>query len=250
MSLSTRQPGSIPEDPDDLVECGFPDSMKALPSAPPAANHGDSVRRPRFHLRNAATESFYFLSALHLLRISTQAKTRKGLAGPFWSDYFGTLENLHGWDDGDSFLTNYLGHPLMGAVAGMIQIHNDPHGDPEMFGTKPAYWRSRLKALGWATAFSVQFELGVFSEAAIGNVGLSPRKESRHPMAYVDLVVTPVLGTGWLIAEDAIDRYVTSKLEGRIANRSLRLSVRSAMNPARTIANLFRMRPPWHRTDR
>src|SRR5262249_28473254 len=33
-------------------------------------------------------------------------------------------------------------------------------------------------------------------------------------MAYVDLVVTPVVGAGWLVGEDMIDRYLIQRRDG------------------------------------
>ena len=52
---------------------------------------------------------------------------RRGLRGPFFSDYVNSVESIHGWGDGDPFAVNYIGHPTMGAVAGFIEIHNDLH---------------------------------------------------------------------------------------------------------------------------
>ncbi|MBA2620759.1 MAG: hypothetical protein H0U87_06125 [Acidobacteria bacterium] len=60
--------------------------------------------------------------------------------------------------------------------------------------------------MAWSAIWSAQFELGPVSEANIGNVSLQPRGRYSS-MAYVDLVVTPVVGTGVLAGEDAIDKY-------------------------------------------
>lgn len=75
----------------------------------------------------AFLQSGIFLSAQHVGRMA-QAKTRAELSGPFWSDYFQSVSNLHTWRDGDGFRTNYLAHPIMGAIAGNIEIFNDPSG--------------------------------------------------------------------------------------------------------------------------
>jgi len=72
--------------------------------------------------------------------------------------------------DGDSFLVNYVAHPMQGAISGFVQIHNDPKARPTEFSESKAYWQGRLKAMGWAALFSTQFELGPISEASLGNV--------------------------------------------------------------------------------
>ena len=155
-----------------------------------------------------------------------------------------------GWRDGDPFLVNYIGHPMQGAVSGYILIQNDPRGQRQHFGDGALYWRSRLKAAGWNLLYSTQFEIGPLSECSIGNVGLKPDHTSRHPQAYVDLVVTPVIGTAWLIGEDALDRYLVRPLETRIDSHVGRMFVRSFFNPARSFANVMRGRWFWHRDDR
>ena len=34
---------------------------------------------------------------------------------------------MSGWNDGNPVITNYVGHPMMGAITGFVQIQNDPH---------------------------------------------------------------------------------------------------------------------------
>jgi hypothetical protein len=85
------------------------------------------------------------------------------------------------------------------------------------------------------------------SEANIGNVGLHPRDSSEHPMAWVDLVVTPVVGTMWLVGEDALDRYVINRIEDTGWNNHVKATFRVALNPSRSIANIARFKTPWHR---
>jgi hypothetical protein len=154
------------------------------------------------------------------------------------------VEGLHGWRDGDGLATNYLAHPMMGAVTGYIQVQNDPAGRSVEFGKSKAYWRSRGWALAAAAIYSTQFELGPMSEASIGNVGMKP-----GTMAYVDLVMTPVLGLGMIVAEDAVDRYLIAKVERRLGPNQARL-LRSLLNPNRSLANLIRFQVPWKRDAR
>src|SRR5688572_31317776 len=72
------------------------------------------------------------------------------------------------------------------------------------------------RAMVFSAVVSAQFELGPVSEASIGNVGMrNPTK-----MAWVDLVITPVLGTAWMVGEDVIDERLLKQMDG--ANTVLR----------------------------
>ncbi len=203
---------------------------------------GDSVEES-FQWRDAAQQSFLFLSLQHAFRL-TQGKTRQELGGPFWNDYWQSASSLGGWRDGDSVFTNYFAHPAQGAVSGYIFLQNSPAGRETYFSSDSRYWSSRLKAMAFAALYSAQFELGPYSEASIGNVGLRPRT-----MGYVDLVMTPVGGLGWMLAEDAVDRYVVRPLESR-TNRPMVRFLRMALGPTRSFANILRFKKPWRRDDR
>jgi hypothetical protein len=223
-----------------------PPSSPAIVPASPLLRAQDQ----RFHWRAAILQSFYFTALMNAWRIAVEPSTRKDLKGPFWPDYFDSVKSLRGWRDGDEFYVNYLGHPMQGAVSGFIQIQNDDRGRDLQISGNSEYWKSRLRAMGWATLISCQFELGPFGEASIGNVGLKPSPKSRHPMAYVDLVVTPTIGTAWLVGEDIVDKYLILKIESRVSNRYLRALVRTFLNPSRSFANLFRGQWLWYRDKR
>ncbi len=195
-------------------------------------------------------QSTIFLGIQHGFRLATEEGTRKDLAGPFFKDYFKALKSLRGWDDGDPFIVNYIGHPMMGLVSGYIQIHNDPKGIHEEVSLKRSYWISRLKATAWSFTYSTQFELGLVSEASLGNIGIRPYGKAKHPMAYVDLVVTPVVGTGWLVGEDLLDKYFVRRFEDKIPNRLIRVLFRSFLNPSCSFANILRGEKPWYRDNR
>ena len=77
---------------------------------------------------------------------------------------------MHGWSDGDGYYENYLGHPVQGSVSAYIWIHNDVKYRNVEFGKNPDYWKSRLRAYAYAWAFSEQFEIGLLSEASIGQI--------------------------------------------------------------------------------
>jgi hypothetical protein len=66
----------------------------------------------------------------------------------------------------------------------------------------------------------------------------------------VDHVITPSLGMGWMIAEDAVDKYLVKRVEAATANRYIRMLARAGLNPSRTFANVLRGETPWHRDTR
>lgn len=195
---------------------------------------------------NAAVhQSARFLFIQHAFRIGTQTKTRHALRGPYFRDYADSIRGLSGWDDGDPFLTNYIGHPMQGAIGGYFQVQNNPRERLVEFSSNRAYWRSRFKAMAFTAAYSTHYELSPIGEAGIGNVGLKPGTKGA-----VDLVITPTLGFAWMVGEDAMDAKVIARLENRIRHRGMRRILRTALNPCRTVANVLRGATPWYRDTR
>ena len=225
-------------------------------------------QREGFHLRAALLQSLGFLMLEHGFRFVNDPYLRYLVFHkPFWSDYLASAGNfnMNGWGDGDDFLVNYIGHPLEGSVSGNIFIQNDPEGRSARFGKSGAYWRSRMKAMAWAAAYSAYFEIGpVLSEAAIGNEGgytyvphcgfypTCPKKpgESYKPptnnTGWVDFVVTPVIGTGWLILEDFLEADLVDKLANGSPDLKYKI-LRGALTPSRTMSNFLAGKPPWYR---
>lgn len=196
-----------------------------------------------FQWKTALAQSGIFLGVQHAARMA-QSKTRAELAGPFWSDYFQSASSIHTWNDGDGIPTNYLGHPVMAAITGYIQVFNDPRGRRLEFDlSSKQYWKSRLKARAWSAAYSAQFEIGPVSEASIGNVGKRPPS-----MAAVDLVITPLGGFAVMLLEDYLDKRFVSRLErgGGMKARVYRI----VLNPSRSIANILRWKRPSYRDNR
>jgi hypothetical protein len=74
-----------------------------------------------------------------------------------------------GFMDGDTFLTNFVGHPIQGSSTYHLARVNGG---------------SREQAFWWGVFYSTQFEFGPVGEASVGNVPISP----------VDLIVTPTAG--------------------------------------------------------
>ena len=186
-----------------------------------------------------------FLAVEQSFRILTEPGTREGLKGSFIRNYARAVGSLHGWADGDEFYVNYVGHPMQGGVAGFLWAGNDKRYGRAEFGRSPEYWKSRLRGAAFAWAYSMQFEIGSVSEASIGAIQATPPQEG-----FVDHVITPSLGTGWMIAEDALDNYVIKRVESATPNVWIRLLARTGLNPSRTFANVLRGAAPWHRDTR
>ena len=190
-------------------------------------------------------QSAMFTGIQHAFRLGTEPGTREGMKGPFFRGYVDSVGNLHGWGDGDVFYVNYVGHPIQGAVSGFIYVQNNEEARLLRFGRDPRYWRSRMKAMGVSWAYSTWFEIGPFSEASIGKI------QARRPQqGFVDHVITPIVGTGWLIAEDFLDEKIALPFERRFENNWARMMVRSWLNPSRSFTNALRFKAPWYRDNR
>jgi hypothetical protein len=217
-----------------------PPALEAvLPAAPATGSIPEGV-----DWGNLFKQSLGFLVLEHGFRLMTDPTVRASHM-PFFDGYLKSVSNLHGWGDGDPFYVNYVGHPVQGAVAGFIWVQNDRKYRGAEIGRDRRYWNSRLRAAAFSWAYSEQFEIGPISEASIGAT------QAHYPQqGFVDHVITPTVGLGWVIAEDAVDRYVVLPLERRMGNPFLKLLVRSALNPGRSLANGLGGNVPWHRYTR
>ena len=219
----------------------------------------------KFHWKAAFWQSFGFLVAGHAFRLANDSGARHLLIHkPFWHDYWASADNFHmsRWGDGDSFLVNYIGHPMEGAVYGDVFLNNDPAGRSARFGKSSNYWYSRLRAMAWATVWEAYFEIGpVLSETAIGNEGgytyypgcgrtpcAKETKPATNNTGWVDFVITPVVGMGWIVMEDAIEREFVDRLAK--GSPALKYKIlRGSLAPSHTFANLFAGKTPWFRYD-
>jgi len=226
------------EDPDRILST--PSTSMILPYAAPV-----DTPKPGVKWGGLIKGSLTYLATMHAFRIATEKGTREGLHNSVVGGYFKALGAMHGWSDGDGYYENYLGHPIEGAVSGYIWIQNDRRYRNVQFGASREYWISRLRAYAFAWAFSEQFEIGPISEASIGQI-------QRYCCAYgfVDHVITPNGGLVWMLAGDAIDRYITVPLEMRTHNTFLRMLARGALNPPQTFANVMMGQKPWRRENR
>jgi hypothetical protein len=221
----------------------------------------------KFHWTSALGQSFGFLVVGHAFRLANDDGARYLLFHkPFWNDYWASASHfdMSRWGDGDSFLVNYIGHPMEGAVYGDIFLNSDPKGRSARFGKSSNYWYSRLKAMAWATVWEAYFEIGpIFSEAAIGNeggytyvpgCGLYPCdkypgktfKPATNNTGGVDFVITPTVGMGWIVLEDAIEREIVDRLAKDSPALKYKL-LRGSLAPSHTFANLFAGKKPWFR---
>jgi hypothetical protein len=212
-----------------------------LAQAPPSEDELTSEARD---FAGALLDSFKLVSLEHLTRVAFQAKTRDELGGPFFRDYRRSVRMPRQWDDTDSWLVNYVGHPIHGAAAGIVWLdHSDKDRAASIFSR--GYLGSRARAAAFSAIYSVQFEIGPLSEASIGNVGMRP-----ETAGWVDYVVTPVGAFGFMIAEDALDHYLVRWIEAHVKNRVVRATLRLAFGPSRLLANTAENRLPWYRPDR
>ena len=242
----------------DFMQATTGDGGKSSSSSSPDAKEG-------FHWWPALQTSFNFLVFEHAVRIASDPFLRYLLwHKPFWLDYGISTQHFffNHWGDGDDFLVNYIGHPLQGAVTGNIEIVNDPKGRSLTFGRSKSYWMSRLRAMAWSAVYSAQFEAGpMLSEAAIGNEGgyfyrkgCDPNITCAHPSrdpitnntGWVDFVVTPLIGTGWIVMEDAIEAEIVDKLAKGDDRLRWKL-LRAGLSPGHVMANFMAGKVPWYR---
>ena len=222
------------------------------------------VHAERYHWGGLIGQSLFFNLVENTVRIESDDQIRALLAHkPFWHDWLVSTQqfNMRRWNDGDDFLVNYVGHPMQGAVSGFIEIQNDPVGRELEISATREYWMSRFRGFLWATVYSTHSEISPIGEAGIGNEGgwtypincearyTAPGtcKKYTNNTGWVDFIVTPTVGSLWLITEDTLDRYVSDRLQGGNRSRLFPKIVRGALNPSRTMANALRFKLPWYR---
>jgi hypothetical protein len=231
------------DDPIEPDETAGSAAFPILPS-PAAISPDPSPETPNVQWGAVFKQAFGFLLLEEGFRYATEEGSRHTHL-PFFGGYADSVSNLHGWADGDPFLVNYVGHPMQGAVSGFIWIQNDLRYRDVEIGRNPDYWKGRLRAAAFAFAYSEAEEIGPFSEASIGAT------QARFPQqGFADHVVTPAIGLGWIIAEDTVDKYVIKAIERHVANPYVKLLVRGALNPSRSLANVLGGNVPWTRYTR
>ena len=156
------------------------------------------------------------------------------------------------WQDGNPAMDDYVGHPMMGSITDYLWIQNDPRGATVQIG-EPGYWKSRMRALAFTTAFHFEWKFGPFGEAGVGHIGDHATHrlngQLRNDTGDVELVTTPVGGLLWTMAEDALDKHVVKRFEEKPRGPAALLLI-SFLTPSRATANILRFRPPWYRDGR
>ena len=66
----------------------------------------------------------------------------------------------------------------------------------------------------------------------------------------IDLVMTPIGGSAWVLGEDFLDKAIARRLEGATQNHFLIDFTRCALNPIRGGANILHGKAPWYRASR
>ena len=231
-----RSADAAPADPGDPIRPGPPVSV--------VRQAADEESSKGFQWGPALAQSFFAFSIAHAERYSTELGTREATSGAIWKDYARDVQALHGWDDGDGFKSSYIAHPMEGAMAGYIERQNDPKYRSVEFGVSQRYWTSVMRSLAFSTAYNIAWSAGPYGEAGLGNVDL------HAPPGLVDIVGSEVMGTGWMIGEDAIDRYLIKRIENKYQNVAVRAFARGMLNPIRSYANILRFKKPWYRDSR
>jgi hypothetical protein len=199
-------------------------------------------------------ESFFFLAAQHGGNIAMDHDTRNQLTnGDFWAKYEYCVEHYRWsrWKDDDPFGVDYIGHPMMGAVTSSMYEQNDPKQRALMYENTQRYWMGRLRAMAYTAAYSAQWKIGPASEASIGNTGINYYTRARdgvytNETGMQDFFFTPIGGLAWNVGEDAIDRYILSRVRHGTRNKWLLLAS-SLSTPGKAAANVSRFRAPYYR---
>ena len=222
------------------------------------------IPKQRFELRKTLRQEFEYLTVEHGFRLMSDPKLRSDLLhSRFFYNWTTSLKgyDLKRWGDGDDFLVNDVAHPMQGAIASWIFLQNSPVGSTRIIGKDPQYWTSRLKGMAWAAAFEVQWKIGPLSESSIGNAGgwdyvpgCGDKPECANNRKYPpptnntglsDWIVTPIVGTGWVMLEDTIDKYLATPVGEH--NRLAGAILRTALEPTRNFAAMFNGVVPWNR---
>jgi hypothetical protein len=231
---------------------GFPTSFSRASSSKP-----EKLKQEKFRWGRAILQSANFMVIQQGIMLASDKWSRYELThGKWFKTYMKAVSGNGRWDDGDPFLDNYVGHPMQGAITGFIQIQNDPGGRRLEFRNGRAYWKSRMKAMAWNAVYSAQFEIGPFGEASIQKLGsyeyrnCVPGCKVVNGAGMVDFVITPTVGTGWVVVEDILDKYLAKRAENRFGRSGWTNLIRVVVNPSRSVANMLDQKRPWYRASR
>lgn len=227
---------------------------------PVKSSHSD-----KYHWRGLIWQSIEFNIVENGFRVSADNVMRDTLAHrPFWSNYVASVQHINErrWNDGDTFIVNYIGHGMHGAVSSYIAIQNSPR-DSRLEWGDAGYASSRFRGFLWASVFSTHSEISPAGEAGVGNAGgftygvncqyhcnstnFKPGDRYTNNTGWVDYVASPTVGTLWVVAEDILDKYLNDRLVASHPGKLWPKVVRGSLNPSRSFANMLRWQLPWYR---
>lgn len=178
--------------------------------------------------------------------------------------YKGYAEALKGyvagplrWNDGDDFLTNDIGHPIMGAVFSYTFTDYDRRCSKTVYGDA-GYWSCIRRAAVYASLASANWEWNpLMSESALGHIGkyyTCERGRCTGEGGWTDLVMTPLGGVGIRIAEDVARAKLWPGLDrrwsGNAWTKALAYTVKAVTAPGHLLNCAFRLdfRDAWKPT--
>jgi hypothetical protein len=268
---STSQAGTPPEV--SLDRASLVPGARVTASTP-AINYLDAPAAPsegekeKFHWRRALEESYTFLAIEQAWVVHTDfpwVVSENGIPfNHYWRDYKQSLERWWevGWSAGENPMYNYVGHPIQGAITEYIFFQNDPKSRYLEFSKSKEYWLSRVKATIFNGVYSTQWSIGPLSEMTVEKYGSNDRPPWTASGAFpcnpkiqtcfwgvgkVNLVMTPVGGLGWVLAEDWMDKKIARRVEQKTTNRLVIDTVRCTFNPIRAAGNILHGNRPWFR---
>jgi hypothetical protein len=238
-------------------------SAMSRPALSAGVNSADAGST-HYGTRGMLWQSLGFIGTENAFRLMTDHNMRRLTAdAPYWHNYIASLKqwNMRRWWDGDDFLVDDVGHPMQGGVSSFIEIQNSPRQRDLRFGMNREYWRSRFLAMMWSTVFSTQQKIGPLGEAALGSDGAinyplncaypcrtyKPGQPYTNNTGWTDFIITPTVGTVWVLLEDFLDLEVSDRIQNAHPDAAFAKIVRGAINPCRTMANAMRWRKPWYR---
>jgi hypothetical protein len=265
---NTNRESTLPDDP-ALTENPQSATAGSSDKDSATANTASNPFAPeKFHWKQALKESFTFLIIEQAYVVHSDfgwVVSENGYPfNHYWRDYTQSLSRwIHsGWNDGDPNWYGYVGHPIQGSLTEFIQIQNDPRSRKLVFSKTKEYWWSKFKAFWFNAAYSTQWNLGPLSEVTVEKYGTKDRPPWNYNGSYpcthhcltgvgqIDVVMTPLGGTGWNIGEDFLDKEIVQRVEDRTENRLLIDVVRLGLNPIRAGANILHGEHPWYRASR
>jgi hypothetical protein len=211
-----------------------PEQMTMLSSAQARKRVRD---RGRVDWPSLLTEQVLIDTIMHTKRIYEPKTIREVEAPNQFDGYVAGLKGYfdHGlrWGDGDGFVTNNVGHPIMGAIYSHVYTNHDRACARIAYGDT-GYWPCMRRATIYAAIASANFEFNpVISETAVGHVGKAHtcvNGTCTGEGGWTDFVMTPIGGIGIRIAGDfaratlwpTLDRHLSGNAGARVLNVAIK----------------------------